>query len=261
MYVYFIICFIATTIGAISGIGGGVIIKPIMDAYSPFGIVTINFLSGSTVLAMSITSLLKLRGSHRKINLKYCTLLAIGASIGGIGGNQVMDFFKSSFDNDVLIGILQSAVMIIINASVFVYVLKKTKINTKSLKKLFMFIIVGFMLGLTSSFLGIGGGPINLVVLHYFFSMDSRTVTMSSIYIIFFSQMFSLLTMVYQGNVPLDCGSVLAIMILGGIIGGLLGSWLGERIKSELMHRLFLVVLLVITSINILNIHRYIVFI
>ena len=46
------ITFIATIVGAISGIGGGVIIKPVMDAILKLPVETISFLSGTTVLAM-----------------------------------------------------------------------------------------------------------------------------------------------------------------------------------------------------------------
>ncbi len=57
--VYFIICFIATTIGGISGIGGGVIIKPVLDSFSSMGVASISFLSGCTVLSMSVVSVLR----------------------------------------------------------------------------------------------------------------------------------------------------------------------------------------------------------
>lgn len=39
----FVICICATTLGAISGIGGGVIIKPVMDAVSGMSVSTISF--------------------------------------------------------------------------------------------------------------------------------------------------------------------------------------------------------------------------
>ena len=42
-------------------------------------------------------------------------------------------------------------------------------------------------LGILSSFLGIGGGPINLVVLFFFFSMDTKTAAQNSLYTILFS--------------------------------------------------------------------------
>ena len=46
----------ATVLGSLSGIGGGVIIKPVMDAISGLDSSQISFLSGTTVLTMTIRS-------------------------------------------------------------------------------------------------------------------------------------------------------------------------------------------------------------
>ena len=58
---FFIISFGASIIGAICGIGGGVIIKPVLDASGALLPGTINFLSGCTVLAMTCYSVLRNR--------------------------------------------------------------------------------------------------------------------------------------------------------------------------------------------------------
>ena len=46
----FLICFLASIIGAICGVGGGVIIKPVVDAFGLLTISQASFLSGCTVL-------------------------------------------------------------------------------------------------------------------------------------------------------------------------------------------------------------------
>lgn len=59
VYVVFLLfSFSSSLIGAICGIGGGVILKPGLDALGLYDTVTINFLSGCTVLAMTTYSLL-----------------------------------------------------------------------------------------------------------------------------------------------------------------------------------------------------------
>ena len=57
-FFYIICCLIATMIGAICGVGGGIIIRSILDAVSGLPISEIGFLSGCTVLSMSAASLL-----------------------------------------------------------------------------------------------------------------------------------------------------------------------------------------------------------
>lgn len=53
--IVFAIAFFASTIGAICGIGGG-IIKPVMDVVGAADVATINFLSGCTARTTSGTS-------------------------------------------------------------------------------------------------------------------------------------------------------------------------------------------------------------
>ncbi|HQN63187.1 MAG TPA: sulfite exporter TauE/SafE family protein, partial [Flexilinea sp.] len=58
---FFFLSLAASTIGAISGIGGGIIIKPVLDATHALSISTISFLSSCTVLSMSCVSILRNR--------------------------------------------------------------------------------------------------------------------------------------------------------------------------------------------------------
>ena len=85
---YFLVCLIATTVGAISGVGGGVVIKPVFDAVAGMSVSQVSFLSGCTVLAMTIVSLLRSRGE--KIELKRGTLLAVGGAVGGLLGKAAI---------------------------------------------------------------------------------------------------------------------------------------------------------------------------
>ena len=50
----------------------------------------------------------------------------------------------------------------------------KKKIATHSLNQWFGIMVLGWSVGLVSVFLGIGGGPLNIVLLLYFFSMKSK---------------------------------------------------------------------------------------
>lgn len=57
----FLLCFIASTIGGICGIGGGVVIKPLLDATDIMSVPTASFLSGITVLSMACINVWKNR--------------------------------------------------------------------------------------------------------------------------------------------------------------------------------------------------------
>lgn len=56
---FFAVSFFSSIVGAICGIGGGVVIKPVLDLLRMGEPSTINFLSGCTVLSMSLYSVSK----------------------------------------------------------------------------------------------------------------------------------------------------------------------------------------------------------
>ena len=78
----------ATILGSISGIGGGVIIKPVMDAISTLSASQISFLSGTTVLTMTVVSLLRSRNDDTKIDERGI-FLALGGALGGLAGKSI----------------------------------------------------------------------------------------------------------------------------------------------------------------------------
>ena len=244
----------ATAAGSISGVGGGVIIKPVLDAVSTMSTVTVSFLSAFTVLAMTVTSMLYSRGGPIKLEKRRGSLLAIGASLGGIVGKQVFEILH--FTNEATLDIVQQVMMTLLTSAVFIYTIKRDKIKTKDVKRVFACLIIGLVLGLVSAFLGIGGGPLNLAVLYFFFGMDSKTAALNSLYIILFSQTASLI-MTFVGNaVPEFSRFVLIAMCSGGILGGLLGQNISVKLTNRGIDRLFLMILIVITLISFYNLAR-----
>ncbi len=252
---YFLVCLIATTVGAISGVGGGVVIKPVFDAVAGMSVSQVSFLSGCTVLAMTIVSLLRSRGE--KIELKRGTLLAVGGAVGGLLGKVVFDWVKSLTGNDGLVGVVQSVIMILLTAGVGVYMAFREKIRTKNVQNAALCVIIGLALGVMSAFLGIGGGPINLVVLYYFFSMDTKQAALHSIYVIFFSQAASFVSSLAMQNVPAFDPVTLVVMVVGGVAGGFLGRAFNKKMSVRQVDMLFSVLLAVITLISVYNLVHY----
>ena len=54
--IYFLTTIIATSAGGISGMGGGIIIKPVLDLMGDFTPQTIGVMSATTVFVMSLVS-------------------------------------------------------------------------------------------------------------------------------------------------------------------------------------------------------------
>ena len=246
----------ATVLGSLSGIGGGVIIKPVMDAISPYTSAQISFLSGTTVLTMTIVSLLRSRGGEVKIDSRG-TFLALGGAFGGLAGKTIFSYLVSSFPDQGKVSLVQNIIMVILTAAVFVYVLNKAKIHQLDIKNRVFAVVAGLFLGLMSSFLGIGGGPINIMVLSYFFSMNTKTCALNSLYIIFFSQVVSLISSVVTGDVPQFEPLLLVIMMVFAVAGASIGRTLSKRLDEKKIDRMFLGMLVLIIAISIYNCFKY----
>lgn len=117
--------------------------------------------------------------------------------------------------------------------------------------------VVGLILGMMSSFLGIGGGPINLVVLYFFFSMSTKEAAQNSLYIIVISQLTSLLTTVFTGSLPDFQPLWLIVMAIGGIGGGMVGRKINKHLSSEQVDKLFIGLIMVIIAISCYNAWRF----
>lgn len=252
--VFFLVSLLSSAVGSICGIGGGVIIKPVLDATGIMSVSCISFLSGCTVLAMSLVSVYKnMRAKTAKLDLKTATLLAVGGAFGGVTGKAMFEVLKEAVQNENLVGMVQAVVLIVITLGTLVYTIYKSRIKTKEFKNAVVCIIIGVVLGVMSSFLGIGGGPINLVVLAYFFSMSAKEAALSSLYIIMFSQITSLVQTCVTGNIPAVEPIFLILMTVGGILGGIIGSRVNKKISEEGVNKLFIALMAVIVLINIYN--------
>lgn len=204
---------------------------------------------------MSTYSVAKLKiEGESLVDSKLITPLAIGAATGGIIGKVLFQSFANLFSNENQVGVIQSSCLLIITFGTLVYTLNKDKIETYKVDSFLLCIVIGLVLGMMSSFLGIGGGPINLVVLYYFFSMDTKKAAQNSLYIILFSQIASLLSTLITGNVPEFNTTLLILMVCGGVSGGIIGRKINIKINENILNKLFVGVMIIIMCICVYNI-------
>ena len=256
--IYFIVSLLASVIGGICGIGGGVIIKPTLDLVGVADVATVSFLSSCTVLSMSAYNVGRsFAEKSAVIDTHSGTPLAIGAAIGGIIGNKLFSFLKHSLGNVAVVGIAQALCLLALTLGTLLYTVRKERIHTRSIDSIAACTGIGTALGVLSSFLGIGGGPFNLVVLHYFFSMDTKKSVSNSLYIILFSQAANLAAALLSHTVPAFAPSALVLMILGGIGGGILGKSISRRLSGATVDKLFVALQTVIILICVYNAAKY----
>jgi uncharacterized membrane protein YfcA len=250
---FFVVAFLSSIVGAICGIGGGVVIKPVLDMLQMGAPATINFLSGCTVLSMSLYSVSKaLRSGDSKVEMSTGTPLALGAALGGVVGKEMFSAVKAFFAGSPMVGGVQAVALGIITLGTLLYTLNKSCIKTRTTSNKLVCLVIGLLLGIMSSFLGIGGGPINLVVLGYFFSMDTKTAAANSLYIILFSQLASLIATLISG-VPEFRILALILMVAGGIGGGIVGRKLNKKMDNRAVDKLFIGLMVLIVGICVYN--------
>ncbi len=255
--ILFLICIIASSVGAIVGAGGGVIIKPALDMIGVLPVSTVSFCSGCTVLGMAICSLIRNRKDGVKLQVKTSTALAIGAVLGGIAGKWLFELVRNGFGDERTLGAIQAILLTIFTFGVFLYVCNKDKLPSKRVTNLFAAVAIGVILGIISSFLGIGGGTSNVAVLFFFFSMEAKEAAKNSLYIIIFSQISSIVTAVSTGSVPDFTWINLLCMIAGGISGALVGSAISKRIDNKGVEKVLKVLLLIIVAMDFYNVLKY----
>ena len=258
MPIFFVVSLLASAAGAVCGVGGGVIIKPVLDLLHLETVSAISFLSGCTVLVMSSYSVARsLAAREQSISLSTGTPLAAGAAAGGLLGSRLFALARDLSGSPGRVGAVQAACLAVVTAGTLLYTMNKSRIPTHQVQNRAVCGAIGLALGGISSFLGIGGGPINLVVLYFFFSMDTKTAAANSLYIIFFSQLFNLLATLASHSAPDVRWQVLALMAAGGVGGGMMGRALNRRMDSGAVERLFMALMAGIICVSVVNAWRY----
>lgn len=149
----FLVSFLASTAGAICGIGGGVIIKPTLDLFQMASVSTISFLSGCTVLSMSLYSVGRgLLAHDSTVDFKTGTPLALGAAIGGVFGKQLFTAVKEAASNPNMVGGVQAGCLAIITIYTLAYTVNKAHIKTRQIQGSIPCVTIGVALGIMSSF-------------------------------------------------------------------------------------------------------------
>ncbi|WP_034994116.1 sulfite exporter TauE/SafE family protein [Liquorilactobacillus vini] len=248
--VYFVVIVLANSLGAVSGMGGGVIIKPVFDFIGANSVVEVSFYSAVAVFVMSIVSTI----GHLKNGfcLKWLVVLwvSLGALIGGMVGDLV-------FSKIVAVTGQRNAllVQVILTIITLLFAMLYTRFNWQSfnLEGFFWYLLCGITLGFFASLLGIGGGPINVALLMWMFGIKIKDATVYSICTIFFSQLSKILTIAFTTGFAKYDTSMLMYIIPAAIVGGLVGSRLSKVLSAEKVVIVFQLMILTVILINVYN--------
>lgn len=250
LLLYGIIIFLASAIGSFLGGGSGVIIKPLLTLLVDDTTEVINFISSVSVFAMSVSSTVKHIHSKTKVDFKTVLLISAGSIAGGFVGKYIFDLFIHALPDHLAMAFQAALLAVLLGISLF-YINKGKKsfhIQNKA-----VILIGGLILGIISSFLGIGGGPINIMFFVLFFSMTIKEATVYSVAVIFFSQLSKLVTYAVTATIPQFDYRILLVAAPAAVIAGIIGAALNKKANEKIVKNVYSAVLGIFICMNIYN--------
>lgn len=248
---YFFVIVAANTVGAISGMGGGVIIKPVFDAIGAHSVAAISFYSSTAVLVMSLVSTVRQLQDGVRFRGQVILFIAAGALLGGMLGNLTLDGLLQRLQNDAQVQILQ--IFLIVATLLFALFYTRCKWHCLELAGGLWFVVCGVVLGFFASLLGIGGGPINVALLMFWFGFPIKRATTYSITIIFLSQMAKMLTLAATTGFGRFDLAMLFFVVPAGAVGGFLGAYAHKIFSPKKVEQVFQAVILLVLLLNAYN--------
>lgn len=255
--IYALVTLFATSMGSIAGMGGGVIIKPVFDAFAQYDAVTVGVITSITVFAMALVSISRHIMMKTKIEPRVALVLCGGSIAGGYAGQFLLEQADSLLQNNALLIMIQNVMLFVLIIGVVLYMAFKSRIRTLNTTRSLLVLLCGLILGALSSFLGIGGGPFNVAIILFVLGCDTRMAAVYSILTILFSQLSKLVTVALTtGYAQYDLG-ILPIIVLCGVAGGFLGAKFNKSLPDKAVDRCFNIMQIIILCITLSNIVRY----
>lgn len=250
---YGIIVLLATALGATTGAGGGAIIKPVFDLLGIDNVTTISIYSTIAVFSMCLSSLYKHAKSGLGFDKIIMLLLGTGSLLGGYLGDQIFKLVTQSISNSKVTA-TQSILLFFVLLAVLVFTSNKDKFPKYHIRnKIFVFGF-GLLVGALSVFIGIGGGPLNIIVLLGFMSMSAKESTAYSIGMIFFAQFPKIISIITLNQNATFNPVIIPIIVVTAILGGYIGTKINHLFTEKqvtMMYCLMMAGLLIMCGINI----------
>lgn len=231
--IYFLITIAATSAGGVSGMGGGIIIKPLLDLMGGFPPQTISVMSATTVFVMALVSTWRNVKNGIEIKKDVAVTVALGAVAGGLAGQKVFSIIAALAPDGAFVTRTQNIVLFIVVLIILLYMKNKEKIRSRSLEGVVPVFASGLALGLIASFLGIGGGPMNVALFIYLFSYSTKTAAACSLVTVLFSQMSKLALAAAGGDFAEVDWTLLIPMLIGGVAGGFISGAVSKRLSDR----------------------------
>jgi len=234
-----ILGFFAGLLGALTGIGGGVLLTPILALH--FGI-PIRHAIGASLVAV-ITSSAASSSVHLQ---RHTTDIRLGMTLelATAFGAAVTAYLVGYFNRNALEGLfaaflLYSSITILVKRGKVkpledesALVVDETVIPPYEPKRYPLGLAASLVAGALSGLLGIGGGPIKVPVMYIFMNVPLMVATATSNFMIGVTAAASAMVYYRRGDILVQVAAPLAV---GVFLGSLLGARLAPRIHTKVV--------------------------
>jgi len=270
-----LIILIGMVIGGLSGlcgVGGGFLMTPLLIFLGIPPVVAVGT-EAPHVLASSVSGVI-VHWRRKNVDFKMGGFLLVGGIIGSTAGVNLFKILSTFGQIDIVIQMLFLIFLGFIGFTM-AFESAKTTISkyrtTSSIRtklhqhswihglpfkirfhrsKLYISaippIFIGFLVGLLSAMMGVGGGFIMIPAMVYILGMSTNVVVGTSLFQIIFVTANSTF---FQSYLNQTVDIVLAsLMIIGGVIGAQIGARLGSKIKAEYLRGILAILVLTVCA-------------
>ena len=270
-----LIILIGMVIGGLSGlfgVGGGFLMTPLLIFLGIPPVVAVGT-EAPHVLASSVSGVI-VHWRRKNVDFKMGGFLLVGGIIGSTAGVNLFKILSTFGQIDIVIQMLFLIFLGFIGFTM-AFESAKTTISkyrtTSSIRtklhqhswihglpfkirfhrsKLYISaippIFIGFLVGLLSAMMGVGGGFIMIPAMVYILGMSTNVVVGTSLFQIIFVTANSTF---FQSYLNQTVDIVLAsLMIIGGVIGAQIGARLGSKLKAEYLRGILAILVLTVCA-------------
>ncbi len=215
--------FIAGVVGSIIGLGGGVIVVPVLTflGVPPTVAASSSLFAAFSNSVASTVSYAKQKRIDYNIGLKLGLMSIPGTILGAFATAEVTpSIFK------ILFGI------VLVASCYYLFIKRDMESKQKTITKRMLVLSAGisFFAGILSSFFGIGGGIIFVPLMIIGLGLLVKTATATSQLILMFSSASGMISHLLLGHSDFDYAFLLAV---GAFVGGLVGARLSVELKEN----------------------------
>ncbi len=233
---------VAGTFGALVGLGGGIILVPVLSLWLGLPITVAVGVSLVCVIATS-SGAAAIYVQQRLTDMRLGMLLELASSAGAVTGALIVPYLSPALIKGLFgVFLLYSAFLMVRNRTAEP---ERADLLNYQPRNYPLGLGVSYAAGNVSAILGIGGGPIKVPLMNVFMGVPLRVAAATSNFLMGVTAAASAILYYSRGDVYV---AVAAPLSVGVFAGAFLGSWLAKRIHSRWIRFVLVAVLLYLSA-------------